>query len=201
MDARIFMEHYNGIDISNLLIKAATIDDDIGTTLRVHLLCERLIEAWICAHCGCPNLFGGEKDRVKIESDSKISLAGNLGLPKQIVKTLKTINSLRNDIAHNSDRQGIPDGRIQSMTATMSEYLTSVGKDINEQGVLINDEDGNPIETVTLTADSSKNRLKLCLIFGLTMSEIIKIVASKHSGGWDNNFTEYDYNVQLNKPT
>lgn len=201
MDARIFMEHYNGIDIGTLFIKATTVDDDIGTTLRVHLLCERLIEAWICAHCGCQNLFGGEKDRVKIESDSKIALAANLGLPKQIVKTLKTINSLRNDIAHNSDKQGIPDGRIQSMTATMSEYLTSVGKDINEQGVLINDEDGNPIETVTLAADSSKNRLKLCLIFGLTMSEIIKIAASKHSGGWDNNFTVYDYNVQLNKPT
>ena len=84
------------------------------------------------------------------------------------------------------------------MTATMGEYLTSVGKDISKQGVLINTKDGNPIETVTLTADSSKNRLKLCLLFALTMDEIIKIVASKHSGGWDNNFTVYDYNVQLN---
>lgn len=200
MDARIFMEHYNGVDVSSLLIKASTVDDDIGTTLRVHLLCERLIESWICAHCECQNLFGGDKDRVRVECDSKIAMAVNLGLPKQIAKTLKTINSLRNDIAHNSDKIGIPDARIQSMSTTMGEYLASIGENINEQSIMINNEDGSEIETVSLISDSTKSRLKLCLIFGLVMRAITKLVASKHSKGWDNNFAEYEYNIKINKP-
>lgn len=201
MDARIFMDHCSGINISDLLIKATSIDDDIGTTLRVHLLCERLVESWICAHCSCLELFGTEKERVKIECDAKIALAANLGLPKQIAKTLKTINSLRNDIAHNSDKQEIPDARIQSMSASMGDYLLSVGEDINKAFVTINDAQGNEVETVTLSSDNSKNRLKLCLIFGQVISATLMLIVSRHSGNWDNNFSQYNYAVNLKKPT
>ncbi|PKB91062.1 hypothetical protein A8A01_03065 [Ewingella americana] len=195
------MDHCSGVNISDLIIKATSIDDDIGTTLRIHLLCERLVEAWLCAHCDSMALFGTDKEKVKIECDSKIALAANLGLPKQITKTLKTINSLRNDIAHNSDNQGISDSRIQSMSASIGDYLLTSGEDIKKVFITFMDPNGIEVETVTLSSEGSKNRLKLCLIFMVLMRELMKVVASKHSGKWDNDFTQYDYNIKLNKPT
>lgn len=189
MNVRVFMDYYSVIDVSDLIIKATSIDDDVGTTLRIHLLCERLAEAWICAHCSCPDLFGNEKERVRMECDAKIAMAGNLGLPQQIIKTLKTINSLRNDIAHNTAKQEIPDSRIQSMAASLGDYLRSVGGDINKLHVAITSPEGNE-KVITLSSDSSQNRLKLCAIFAGLLREVAKIAASKHTGRWDNDFTQ-----------
>lgn len=50
-------------------------------------------------------------------------MAGNLGIPPELMKSLKTINSMRNDLAHNPSIQSIADSRIQSLKDTLTEYF------------------------------------------------------------------------------
>lgn len=81
MNTRIFMDYYHEIDFPSLFARAVESDDDVGTTLRIHLLCERMVEAWICACCDCQDLFGRDKNKLLIECNTKISMAGNTGIP------------------------------------------------------------------------------------------------------------------------
>lgn len=199
MDARIFMDYCNSIDISNLFAKAATTDDDIGTTLRLHLLCERMVEAWICACCNCPDLFGTDKNKVLIECNTKIKMAENLGIPPELIKPIKTINSMRNDLAHNPTIQTISDPRIQSLRDTLAEYFKHhpVGPSLDDCKVGVFDSNGDLSEEVSLDSDSSKNRTKLVLLFSKLMQFLLKFVAENHKGNWDNQFSQFEYNVTM----
>ena len=38
------MDYYHEIDFPSLFARAVESDDDVGTTLRIHLLCERMVE-------------------------------------------------------------------------------------------------------------------------------------------------------------
>lgn len=207
MDARVFMNYYTAIDVNDLFLKAETIDDDVGTTLRLHLLSERLIESWICACCSNSGLFGKDKNRVLVECSAKIEMAINLGLPENLGKALKVLNSLRNDIAHNPAKHSIPDSRIQSFAEKTENHLRiSSDATLAKRYVTVNDQHGNEVATITMDSDSSKNRLKLCLIFSTLMQEMMKFVASKHDKRWDNDFTQHQYSFTTNaagnkKPT
>lgn len=200
MDARIFMNYYTSIDLNGLLLKAATIDDDTGTTLRIHLLCERLVEAWICACSGNAYVFGDDAKRLRMECSSKIEMAKNFGLPSDICEAIGVINSLRNDIAHNVSKQEIPDSRIQSIAAKTSNHIAKTNeKPLDNCYITIFDENGNEQETVTLKSESSKNRLKLYLIFGEILRHVMLVIAKKHSGKWDNDFSQHQYAITLTK--
>lgn len=194
MDARVFMDYYTAIDVNDLFLKAATIDDDVGTTLRLHLLSERLIESWICACCNNPGLFGEGKNRVLVECSAKIEMAINLGLPENLGKAFKVLNSLRNDIAHNPTKHSIPDSRIQSFAEKTDNHLRlSSEETLSKRYVTVNDQHGDEVTTVTLDSDGSQNRLKLCLIFSVLMQEMVRFVASKHDKRWDNDFSQHQY--------
>lgn len=199
MNAKIFMDYCYAIDVPALVAKAAQSDDDTGTALRLHLLCERMVEAWICACSDCPELFGSERNRVLIECNAKIAMAGNLGIPSELIKALKTFNSLRNDLAHNPSLQEIPDSRIQSLKDTLNEYfkLHPVEPSLGSSKVGIFDESGKLTDEVSLDSDSSKNRLKLLLLFSKLMQAIVQFVAENHKGKWDNQFSQYDYRPTL----
>lgn len=200
MNARIFMDYCHTIDVSSLLLRATLSDDDIGTALRLHLFCERMVEAWICACSDCPELFGSDRHKVLIECNAKIAMAGNLGIPSELIKALKTFNSLRNDLAHNLSIQEIQDSRIQSLKDTLSEYFKShpIEPSLEEAKVGIFDEQGKLTEEVSLNSDSSKNRLKLVMLFAKLMQALLQFVAANHKGQWDNQFTQFEYNVTMN---
>ncbi|MEG5498271.1 hypothetical protein [Enterobacter bugandensis] len=200
MNARIFMDYCHAIDVPTLLSRATLSDDDTGTALRLHLLCERMVEAWICACCDCANLFGSDKNKVRIECDAKIAMAGNLGVPSELVKTLKTFNSLRNDLAHNPSIQEIPNSRIQSMKDSLNGYLALFGDEITLEKTLVRIEgaDGETIEQNAFNSTGTPNRLKLCLIFVKIMKCLLKLVAANHKGNWDNQFGQFEYNITLN---
>lgn len=199
MNARIFMDYCQAIDVSALMLRAVQSDDDIGTTLRLHLLCERMVEAWICTCSDCPELFGTERQKVLIECSAKIAMAGNLGIPSELIKALKTFNSLRNELAHNPAMQKIADSRIQSLKDTLTDYCKQypVGPNLEESKVGIFDEHGQLTEEVSLGSDSSKNRLKLVLLFSKLMHALIQFVAVNHKESWDNQFSQYNYDVVL----
>ncbi|HHA2284403.1 TPA: hypothetical protein ACOEAZ_000446 [Enterobacter asburiae] len=200
MNARIFLEHCYAIDVPSLLIKAALSDDDVATALRLHLLCERMVEAWICARCDCVNTFGNDKNKVRIECDAKIAMAGNLGIPSELVKTLKTFNSLRNDLAHNPSIQVIPNSRIQSMRDSINSYLVKLPNqnplDITRIE-LSTAEETTPRE-YSFDSEQTPNRLKLCMIFDKLMNSLLRHIAINHKGKWDNKFAQFEYHITMN---
>lgn len=198
MDARVFMNYYTEIDVNDLILKAVNVDDDVGTTLRLHLLSERLIESWICACCNNDGLFGKDKSRVLVDCSAKIEMSINLGLPENLGKALKVLNSLRNDIAHNPTKNTIPDSRIQSI-AEITDNLLRLSSEttLSKRYVTVNDECGDEVITVTMDSDKSQNRLKLCLIFGVLMQEMMKFVASKHDKSWANDFSQHQYSPTM----
>lgn len=196
MNARIFMDYYHEIDFPSLFARAVESDDDVGTTLRIHLLCERMVEAWICACCDCQDLFGRDKNKLLIECNTKISMAGNLGIPPELMKSLKTINSMRNDLAHNPSIQSIADSRIQSLKDTLTEYFTEPSMEESKLGIF--NAENQLTEEVSLDSDSSKNRLKLILLFSKLMQALMQLVAANHNGRWDNQFSQFVYHVTMN---
>lgn len=195
MNAEIFMNYYTEIDIPDLMERAMVSEDDIGSVLRIHLLCERMIEAWICAHCSCPTFFGAGDSKVRIECSDKIAMAYNLGMDRRLYSTFKTINSLRNALAHNPNQQSIPAPKIQSMAATLGEYMREHGEDISQVRVATFAPDGAQTLEISLASDNSHNRMKLYLIFGSLMRHVAKVVASNHTGRWDNDFSQHNYNM------
>lgn len=193
------MDYCNAINVPTLLMKATLRDDDMGTTLRLHLLCERMVEAWICACSNCSELFGSEQNKVLIECSAKIAMAGNLGIPPALVKALKIFNSLRNDFAHKPTIQNVSDSRIQSLRDTLLLHFNQHPQipSLDESEVGIFDEDGKLTEKVTLKSDSSKNRLKLIILFNSLMQSLMQQVASNHQGRWDNDFSQFTYKVTI----
>ena len=200
MNSRIFMDYYHEIDFPSLFARAVESDDDVGTTLRIHLLCERMVEAWICACCDCQDLFGRDKNKLLIECNTKISMAGNLGIPPELMKSLKTINSMRNDLAHNPSIQSIADSRIQSLKDTLTEYFKQhpTEPSMEESKLGIFNAENQLTEEVSLDSDSSKNRLKLILLFSKLMQALMQLVAANHNGRWDNQFSQFVYHVTMN---
>ena len=53
-------------------------------------------------------------------------------------------------------------------------------------------------EEVSLDSDSSKNRLKLILLFSKLMQALVRLVAANHNGRWDNQFSQFVYRVTMN---
>ncbi|EOD1046651.1 hypothetical protein ACT555_004626 [Citrobacter amalonaticus] len=200
MNARIFMDYCHAIDVPSLLSRATLSDDDTGTALRLHLLCERMVEAWICSCCDCVELFGSDKNKVRIDCDAKIAMAGNLGIPSELVKTLKTFNSLRNDLAHNPSIEEIPNSRIQSMKDSLNSYLVKFPDEepLEKTRVGFIGDDEKTISEHSFNSNETPNRLKLCLIFAKIMKLLFKQVAANHKGNWDNQFSQFEYNVTMN---
>lgn len=53
-------------------------------------------------------------------------------------------------------------------------------------------------EEISLDSDSSKNRLKLILLFSKLMQVLMQLVATNHNGRWDNQFSQFVYHVTMN---
>ncbi|HAG0017688.1 TPA: hypothetical protein G8O67_005080 [Salmonella enterica] len=180
MNVFIFANHLTSININDLYLKAMLMDDDIGTTLRLHLISERVVESWICASCGYDSVFVNKKNPVKMDAIDKINMAINMGFPAGAGRALQVLNALRNDIAHNPLKSSIPDSRIQSLAEITNNYLISSGwKPLKDLKAEIFDEQGKLQTTITIES-SCANRLKLCLIFSQILSAILELVVKEH---------------------
>lgn len=180
MNVFIFANHFTSINISDLYLKAMLMDDDIGTTLRLHLISERIVESWICASCGYDSVFVNKKNPVKIDAIEKINMAMNMGFPTGAGRAFQVLNALRNDIAHNPLKSSIPDSRIQSLAEITNNYLIDSGwKPLKDRKAEIFDEKGNLQTTITIKSNCA-NRLKLCFIFSQILAVIIELAAKEH---------------------
>ena len=190
MDAKIYMDVFTSIDVNDFVIKASQTDDSTGTVLRVHLLCEKMVEAWVCASTGFPQLFDDDGSQLLIECSSKLKLAKNTGLPDGLYKAFKVINTLRNDIAHNPSRQEIPDSKIASIRSNLDNHLGSKGKELTGKHYIKTfNESGEYLGYATFDSEESSNKLKLSLALNIIVGEMAVEVSSRNKK-WDNDFRQ-----------
>jgi len=190
MNAKIYMDVFTSIDVNSFVIKASQTEDTTGAVLRVHLLCEKMIEAWVCAATGFEQLFDDDGNQLLMECNTKLKLAKNTGMPEGIYKALKVINSLRNDVAHNPSKQEIPDGRIASIRSHLDNHLSSVGRALTaKQYINTFNDKGDELAFVTFDSEEPSNKLKLCLALNIIVGEMTIVVASKNKV-WDNDFRQ-----------
>ncbi|MDE9448174.1 hypothetical protein KKJ04_22405, partial [Xenorhabdus bovienii] len=70
MKTQIFADQIGELNLPELSLQAVLTDDIIGSILRIHLMCEQLLESWICAACNQKNFFGNGKDRIRINFET-----------------------------------------------------------------------------------------------------------------------------------
>lgn len=92
-----FRSHLPNDDLASwdILKAAAQTEDAIGAVLRAHLFCEQIITVWISSSC-CINVL----DKTRLSFSQKLQMAQNMRLSAPVCGIMKSINSIRNDLAH-----------------------------------------------------------------------------------------------------
>ncbi|EDV5024380.1 hypothetical protein ID80_005119 [Salmonella enterica subsp. enterica serovar Ball] len=130
MDVSIYM-FIAGKDLCNTLLEQSDRSSVVSSVLLVHLCCENIAEGWICSHCNNKDLFNDGNNKIRIDFEAKIKIARNLNLPKPVYNCFKTINGIRNRIAHQDPKMKrieIPNKTIDSLLDNLknleSQYET-----------------------------------------------------------------------------
>ncbi|EHL6631282.1 hypothetical protein KFL82_004782 [Salmonella enterica] len=147
MNLNVYMEIIGDNKPGLSFIEASASSDAVGIVLRMHLICELLTEAWVCAACNQRDLFMDGDKPIRIECDTKLKLARNLGLPVPLYNAMKTINKVRNRFAHQSsssiteaDISSIQDNLLNMPDHNMLLNDDSYGlRSFNEDGSLKNE--------------------------------------------------------------
>ncbi|MFC2541171.1 hypothetical protein [Neisseria sicca] len=95
-------------------------NDEIGTVLRIHLICEQFLEIYICSICNQEKLFcfqekaNSEEQKITISFDHKLKMAKSLKLPDWGYNIFVNVNTIRNRLAHRINGQ-IDYSRLESI--------------------------------------------------------------------------------------
>ncbi|ATG17188.1 hypothetical protein CO695_13110 [Providencia alcalifaciens] len=175
MNKQMFEDKIAKIGAAKLMIQAIRTEDDIGAVLRIHLLCEQLSEAWICAACNADNFFGEGNYSVKINCSDKFKLARNLGIPDTLCSGLKMINAIRNNLAHGSGHNLISDESIDKLVNLLKGF--QLENQSNKWGIdvpiLVNSQDGLTSYEYSIYDKNTPNRIKLYICFSFLMSRVL----------------------------
>ena len=122
-------------------------EDDIGVVLRLHLVTEKIIEAWCCAASNNHNFFDGFGENVTMSYAAKLKLATNFGLNEFSYQELKVVNKIRNARSHQIDNSEITNEEINKLITLISkgdqrELIENpkFGILIGDKGIHLNDE-------------------------------------------------------------
>lgn len=96
-------------------------EDDIGVVLRLHLVTEKILEAWCCAASNNQNFFDGFGESLTMSYAAKLKLASNFGLNEFSYQEFKEINRIRNARSHQIDNSQITDQEIHKMITHISK--------------------------------------------------------------------------------
>jgi len=132
--------------------------DDVLVILRIHLMCENLLEAWICASTDRPEFFSHPED-LRLTFNNKLGIAYNLDLPKAAHEFLAQVNKARNEFAHNLHKKTITNGLSSKLERIIAKLVP-----LSPPEMQIMDGDR---EVDSLRSESTPERLKLCMIFFL----------------------------------
>ncbi|MDX7988643.1 hypothetical protein FE392_15105 [Xenorhabdus sp. 12] len=149
-------------------MQAILTDDVIGSVLRIHLMCEQILESWICAACNQKDFFGdGDKRRIRINFETKLNIARNVGLPEPLYNSIQIINRIRNTIAHNHECKEIPSDKIIALVNFLDSYRLDIpaGKHSSEMDMQVFNEDGSVKGSYSFSDPETPNQIKLFACF------------------------------------
>jgi hypothetical protein len=168
-DKNIYTLSISEADIQEELISLiGSIKDDLTTVLRIHLLCERHLEAFICASVNNVNLFRRPCE-ISMTFSLKLKIARNLGLSKTVHDSIYLINKIRNDFAHNLMIKKISEKTIEDLYERINKIENLI---INPDQISLT---GDYNITYSVTSSSTPNRIKLVILYFCLSLSIIKI--------------------------
>lgn len=181
MNLFIFRKLFDTDSVSNAIIASSDSTDDLGVVLRLHLVTESFLEAFICSAIRKEDLFENDpKDgrAFKLNYFKKLEFASRFGLPQPTFKALDKLNQLRNNLAHKIQNDFIENSVIDSL----SSHIKSIG---GEDKVRLSDEraeffnpDGSKKGTYHLNGSDTPNRIKLMIL----ISSLIRRTTGKSLG-------------------
>ncbi|MGE4879076.1 hypothetical protein [Yersinia enterocolitica] len=168
MNVKMLKDFFKGSDFADGIIAVSETDDNLGSVLRVHLLSEMFLEAFICSSVGNKELFDPkplDKVRFNLTYSNKLKLALKLGLPTPIFKAMDTLNDLRNGFAHNLGQSEIKDSYLESMISHINKIEGTGDLPLSEQGAQFFNKDGTVRARYFLESDETPNRVKLLILY------------------------------------
>ncbi|MCU6182870.1 hypothetical protein KWH94_07000 [Citrobacter cronae] len=167
MNSVIFRHIFDDIAVQEAMIAAFSSQDDLGCFLRLHLISETYIEAFIAGSLNTKDIFSdAPADKVKLQMNysSKAQLAFKLGMPAGAYKGFMLMNKLRNQAAHQINSELITSDFINNL----KNFANSIGKrdpeEIKRHGAQRFNDDGSVAENYTFDSSKTPNRIKLMII-------------------------------------
>jgi len=165
-DINMFMDIYGTREFAAATISVIDSDDDLTSVLKLHLLTERLLEAWICGRTEVDVFSSEGEPRCELPYSSKLSLAARLGFPLPAYNVLKKLNKMRNEFAHRLSASCISDNYLDSMLANTE--MMPLGPDmitIKEMGYQRFTPTGDTKVKYMYSEENTPSRIKLLLIY------------------------------------
>lgn len=150
-------------------------EDDIGVVLRLHLVTEKIIEAWCCAASNNAHFFDGFGESLTMSYAAKLKLASNFGLNDFSYKELKEINRIRNARSHQIDNSQITVQEIQKLITLISDDGQKELIEDDKFGLLVGE------KRVHLNGEDVSNREKF---IGVLAAVIIRITKQVNNDGF-----------------
>ncbi|MGP2965964.1 hypothetical protein [Serratia ureilytica] len=187
MDASIFLNIYGNVDVTKAFTSISDNEDELSCVLRIHLLSERLLDAWISSSIGVEDLFENAKDerlKFRLTFALKLALAKKLGFPNEFVKCLQILNTRRNDFAHRYDCEPLSDSDIEKMATAIRSYpAPEKAISIDEVNFQVFTQDGKPLTPFLFKSATTPKRIKLLIIYAAILARIMAIVSKKGFAG------------------
>lgn len=167
VNAIIFRTIFDDISVREAMIATFSSKDDLGCFLRLHLISETYLEAFLAGALNSKDLFSDDPvDKVKLQMNyaSKAQLAFKLGMPEGAYKGFMLMNKVRNHAAHHINNELLTSDFINNL----KNFANSIGKrepdEIKKHGAQRFNDDGSIAENYTYGSPDTPNRIKLMII-------------------------------------
>lgn len=167
MNPTIFRDIFDSDSVVHAMIATSESEDDLGCILRLHLISETYLEAYISSALEHPELFSDTPpDGVSLQMNyaSKAQLAFKLGLHINAYKALVLINKVRNKAAHRINNELITSDLLNNL----KNYAHNIGirspNELNGHGAKFYNDDETLRVSYPFSSEQTPNRVKLMII-------------------------------------
>ncbi|MSE15559.1 hypothetical protein GKC49_10615 [Pantoea agglomerans] len=167
MDREIFQQLFGSTSVANAIISSSESVDDIGVVLRMHLVTESFLEAFICSALGSAEVFSTDSDDrvvLKLNYHSKLGLAYKLGLPLPAYRAFEKLNGMRNKLAHRIEHDFITDSTLDSLTSQIRNIDVGITHPLEEEQAEFFHPNGDSRGVFSLTSEETPKRVKLMIL-------------------------------------
>lgn len=167
MNPTVFRDIFDSDTVVQAMISTSESEDDLGCFLRLHLISETYLEAFISSSLNISDLFAeSPPDGIALQMNyaSKAQLALKLGLNKSGFKAFMLLNKTRNKAAHNMGAELI----TKDLLNNLKNYAHSIGKrkpnELKDHVARFYNDDGTIRADYKFDSELTPARVKLMII-------------------------------------